>query len=243
MKKPYSLRPLAIEEMSSNAGFTHDARVTADDLTTAVANTAQTLKLGGIPQFAVLRKVELVIRKPFRNKADTAFNSLTLSLGDQANGATQFLAAKQANANNNITFNDGVTNTDTSLVSASAAFVAGDVGKTVTGAGIPAGTTIASRTNATTVVLSAATTATATSVSITIGGRVGTPVTTPRFMSSSSLSNTPYQAADEIDLVATPSPSTKALASINEGEAYILVQLEDVSRLIEGKGLGAITTK
>lgn len=69
------------------------------------------------------------------------------------------------------TYTDGVTATNTSLVSATAAFVAGDVGKTVTGAGIPASTTIASRTNATTVVLSQATTATASGVTFTIVDR------------------------------------------------------------------------
>jgi hypothetical protein len=63
---------------------------------------------------------------------------------------------------------DGVTNTDTSLVSATAAFVAGDVGSQVWGIGIAANTHIVSVTNATTVVLSAATTATATSVTIII---------------------------------------------------------------------------
>lgn len=63
---------------------------------------------------------------------------------------------------------DGVTATNTALTSATAAFTPGDVGAAVTGTGIPAGTTIASVTNATTVVLSAATTATATGVSITI---------------------------------------------------------------------------
>lgn len=67
------------------------------------------------------------------------------------------------------TFADGVTNTDTSLVSATATFVANDVGMFVSGAGIPVGTTIASRTNGTTVVLSQATTATATGVSVSLG--------------------------------------------------------------------------
>jgi hypothetical protein len=63
---------------------------------------------------------------------------------------------------------DGVTNTDTSLVSATAAFVAGDVGSQVWGIGIAANTHIVSVTNGTTVVLSAATTATATGVTIII---------------------------------------------------------------------------
>jgi hypothetical protein len=66
------------------------------------------------------------------------------------------------------TVTDGVTNTDTSLVSATAAFTSADVGRQVWGAGIPANTHIVSVTNATTVVLSAATTATATGVTVII---------------------------------------------------------------------------
>lgn len=68
------------------------------------------------------------------------------------------------------TFTDGVTATDTSLHSATAAFTSADVGDTVSGTGIFAGTTIASVTNATTVVLSHATTATGSGVSITLTG-------------------------------------------------------------------------
>lgn len=63
---------------------------------------------------------------------------------------------------------DGATtNTSTTLTSATAAFVAGDAGKRVTGLGIPRGTTIASVTNSTTVELDQAATATATGVSVT----------------------------------------------------------------------------
>src|SRR5204863_4091759 len=77
-------------------------------------------------------------------------------------------------------FTDGVTNTDTSFVSASAVFNAGDAGKPIVGTGIPAGTIIATVTNATTLVLSAATTATATGVSFFLPARnpnnLGAPV-------------------------------------------------------------------
>lgn len=66
------------------------------------------------------------------------------------------------------TVTDGVTNTDTSLTSATAAFTSADVGRAVTGAGIPANTVISSVTSSTAVVLSKATTATATGVSVTI---------------------------------------------------------------------------
>lgn len=63
---------------------------------------------------------------------------------------------------------DAVTATSTSLTSATAAFSASDVGAGVTGAGIAGGTTISSVTNATTVVLSAATTASASGVTVAI---------------------------------------------------------------------------
>ena len=68
-------------------------------------------------------------------------------------------------------FTDGVENTDTSFVSATAAFTASDLGQPIVGAGIPAGTIIATVTNGTTVVLSAATTATATGVTFRLPSR------------------------------------------------------------------------
>jgi hypothetical protein len=63
---------------------------------------------------------------------------------------------------------DGVLNSTTTVTSATAAFVAGDVGSYITGTGIPAGATIASVTNGTTVIISVAATATASGVSLTI---------------------------------------------------------------------------
>lgn len=64
---------------------------------------------------------------------------------------------------------DGATNTNTTVTSATASFASpADVGAIIAGAGIPGGTTIASVTNGTTVVISAAATATATNVPLTI---------------------------------------------------------------------------
>src|ERR1035437_437308 len=70
---------------------------------------------------------------------------------------------------------DGVLNGTTTLVSASANFVAGapptgDVGCIVIGPAIPQGTTIVSRTNATTVIMSHAATKSATGQTVTIMG-------------------------------------------------------------------------
>ena len=73
-----------------------------------------------------------------------------------------------------VSFSDGVTtNTSAVVTSATAAFKASDVGKKVTGAGIPAGAKILSRDSATQVTLDANATATATGVAITIVNRAG----------------------------------------------------------------------
>ena len=63
---------------------------------------------------------------------------------------------------------DGVTNSTTTVTWATAAFTQADVGARVSGAGIPAGATVATVSNGTTVVLSAAATASASSVALTI---------------------------------------------------------------------------
>jgi hypothetical protein len=40
-----TMKPLALHEQAANGGFTHFARITADDLTQTTANTAQTFTL------------------------------------------------------------------------------------------------------------------------------------------------------------------------------------------------------
>ena len=79
-------------------------------------------------------------------------------------------------AANTRTVTDGVLNETTTLTSASAAFTLSDVGRLVTGTGIPAGTTIASRVDATEVVMSQAATATASGVTVLIGNTVSSPL-------------------------------------------------------------------
>lgn len=68
------------------------------------------------------------------------------------------------------TVTDGVTNTDTSLASANADFTVADIGKDVSGTGITSGTYItAVASDGSSATLSAATTATATGVTVAIG--------------------------------------------------------------------------
>ncbi len=63
---------------------------------------------------------------------------------------------------------DGTTAVSTAVTSATANFVASDVGATITGGTIPGGATIASVTNSTTIVLSAPATQVASGVTLTI---------------------------------------------------------------------------
>lgn len=79
------------------------------------------------------------------------------------------------NANMGRSVADGATNTNTTVTSATAAFASpADVGAIIAGPGIPGGTTIASVTNSTTVVISVAATATATNQPLTISPQAAT---------------------------------------------------------------------
>lgn len=84
----------------------------------------------------------------------------------------KFQSIQQYGATANQTFFDGVSDNSTAFASATAAFVSGDAGKTITGTNIPASTTISSVTNGTTIVLSAsATGGSITGETFTIVGR------------------------------------------------------------------------
>jgi hypothetical protein len=73
---------------------------------------------------------------------------------------------------------DAVLNSTAAVTSATADFVAADVGRPVTGTGVPNGTTISAVTNGTTITLSAAATATATGVALTFGALPTEPAST-----------------------------------------------------------------
>ncbi len=96
------------------------------------------------------------------------------------------------------TVTDGVLATNTALTSATAAFTQADVGRSVHGTGITEGTRIASVTNATTVVLSSASTATASGVTVTIGGSRAPDdvVTTSASTAITSAANADFTASD-----------------------------------------------
>lgn len=92
------LQPLALQEISSNAGMTHFAVITADALTTSTANTAQTINMGVVPAGYYVMKSELRLVKPFKDASDAAFNTTTTSLGD-GSAVNTHITAKETNEN------------------------------------------------------------------------------------------------------------------------------------------------
>jgi len=81
--------------------------------------------------------------------------------------------------NSNRSVGDAVTVAGTTLTSATAAFTFADVGRSVSGGSIPAGATIASVQSATQATLSAAATAAASGVTVTVSGAGVGPTTKP----------------------------------------------------------------
>lgn len=107
------------------------------------------------------------------NKSDIEklFGDRNLNVGwylDSKTGGGQILGA--ADSGRSVT--DGATNTNTTVTSATAAFTSADIGKSISGTGIPAGATITAVASGTSVTISAAATATATGVTLRIGAHV-----------------------------------------------------------------------
>lgn len=92
----YFKRLSALERAAT--GMTHIGSISANDLTQATANTAQSFNLAAIPTDAVIEKTEARLIVPFKDASDAAFNSTTLDLGDTGS-ATRFQTAKQVNEN------------------------------------------------------------------------------------------------------------------------------------------------
>jgi hypothetical protein len=93
------LTPLLLEEQQALDGaFTHVAVLDADDLTMATANTVQDIALGTVPKGWVINKTMVVLRTPFENTADAAYNTTTLIVGD-AGSSNRYMTSKELNKN------------------------------------------------------------------------------------------------------------------------------------------------
>jgi hypothetical protein len=103
----------------------------------------------------------------------TAVNSSTsVTMSKSATGNGSGLWISVFGDGNRTVMDAFTTNASTTVTSATAYFTAADVGKPIVGAAIAAGTTVASVTNSTTAVLSAAATADYGNLTVSIGGTV-----------------------------------------------------------------------
>ena len=121
---------------------------------------------------------------------------------------------------------DGTTtNTSTTVGSATAAFVAGDVGRGITGTGIPAASTIVSVTSGTAVVISAAATATGSALTLIIGGNF--TVTIPVLTASQRVS---------VKNIGTGTVTITPTAGTIDGATSLVLSAQSLARDIVGDG-------
>ena len=138
----------------TNGGTTLTAangRFTAADVNHIVTDTGAVA--AGLPTYVFIKEV-------------TNSTTVVLNKAVTASGSNRSIKIENSSIRS---INDGVTVVGTTVTSASANFTASDVGRSITGSNIPVGATIQSRTNATTITLSAAATAAGTAQVLAIG--------------------------------------------------------------------------
>jgi len=82
----------------SPRGFNHRFVISAQDLTEAADNTAQSFTLLTLPVGSVVKSAAMFLNTPLKDASDTAFNSTTLIVGDSGDTA-RYLASTQLNEN------------------------------------------------------------------------------------------------------------------------------------------------
>jgi hypothetical protein len=109
------VQPLLTNEIADNGGYTHRALITADDLTVTTTNTAQTFQFD-IAAGDTILKVGWRAETFFKDASDAAYNSNTMSIGDD-NSVTTHIGAVQLNENGT-EVRQGFTNTATTYSAA-----------------------------------------------------------------------------------------------------------------------------
>jgi len=91
-------RPLTTNEQAAS-GYTHEITiVNTKDLTETTVNTSMVFNLFKTVAGDVIEKAALHLMPPFKASGDAAFNSTTISVGDE-DLATRFFSAVQVNEN------------------------------------------------------------------------------------------------------------------------------------------------
>lgn len=89
---------IPLSNQGRTTGFTHRLRVTHKDLTETAANTAQALVFYQGKKGTVVQRAAFVLREPFEDTEDAAFDSTQLQVGD-GDSATQLFSSQQLNEN------------------------------------------------------------------------------------------------------------------------------------------------
>lgn len=92
------LEPLTTNEQADNGGFTHRAIISAKDLTQATAAAAQTIKLCDVASGDILGPFAWRAHTFLKDASDAAFNTTTMSVGDNA-AVNTHIAAVEVNEN------------------------------------------------------------------------------------------------------------------------------------------------
>lgn len=95
------VRPLTTNERAETPGYTHVAKITADDLTQTANATAQAITIAVLAIGDVIGRVQDWLKTNFQNTADAAFNTTTRSIGDNGS-ATRWGAAVEGNQNGTV---------------------------------------------------------------------------------------------------------------------------------------------
>lgn len=96
---PWKLRALTTNEQAANAGFTHIATISANDLSTTATNTAQTFTLATLKAGDIVVKTAWALKTAFSDASDAAYNTNTMSVGDTVTGVAAHIAAIETNSN------------------------------------------------------------------------------------------------------------------------------------------------
>lgn len=148
------------------------AYITSNDIA-VTANTGDITTLtGSLAAKADITYVDTGLATKEPTLPTTPNNNYVLARHNSGAGSAWFFVDPVTLGTTSVTLTDGESFTNTNFDSVSAVFVADDVGLTITGTNIPAGTTISSRTSATRVVLSQATTGTGSGLTFTIVNRL-----------------------------------------------------------------------
>lgn len=99
MATQLNVRILTNQEQAANGSMTHIATLKAGtDLTETTVNTSQVFNLFKTQAGDVIEKAHLHLFPAFSDASDAAFNSTTMSFGDE-DDATRFFSAVQTNVN------------------------------------------------------------------------------------------------------------------------------------------------